>query len=82
MVGLPTDREIVLYTGSSVFIAPSAVEAPFARRWMAALRASSDPVVASAAVLIRPHPFNVEGWQATGPPYNFSTANRSDRRRK
>jgi hypothetical protein len=65
MVGLPTDREIVLYTGSSVFIAPSAIEAPFARRWIAALRASNDPVVANAAVLIRPHPFNVEGWQAT-----------------
>jgi hypothetical protein len=65
MVGLPTDREIVLYTGSSVFISPSAVEAPFARRWIQALRASNDPVVANAAVLIRPHPFNVEGWQTT-----------------
>jgi hypothetical protein len=65
MVGLPTDREIVLYTGSSVFIAPSAIEAPFARRWIAALRASGDPIVANAAVLIRPHPFNVDGWQAT-----------------
>jgi len=63
MVGLPIDRDIVLYTGSSVFIAPSAVEAPFARRWIAALRASSNPVVANAAVLVRPHPFNVEGWQ-------------------
>jgi hypothetical protein len=48
-----------------VFIAPSAVEAPFARRWIAALRASRDPAVAGAAVLIRPHPFNVEGWQST-----------------
>jgi hypothetical protein len=65
MVGLPTDREIVLYTGSSVFIAPSAIEAPFARRWIQALRASSDPLIANAAVLIRPHPFNVEGWQTT-----------------
>jgi|KBSSwiStaDraftv2_1062776.scaffolds.fasta_scaffold00237_9 hypothetical protein len=65
MVGLPIDREIILYTGSSVFIAPSAVEAPFARRWIAALRASSNPVVANAAVLVRPHPFNVEGWQTT-----------------
>ena len=62
MVGLPTDRPIVLYTGSSVFIAPSAIEAPFARRWIQALRASSDPIVANAAVIVRPHPFNVEGW--------------------
>ena len=65
MVGLPTDRAIVLYTGSSVFIAPSAIEAPFARRWIQALRASSDPILANAAVLIRPHPFNVEGWLTT-----------------
>jgi hypothetical protein len=63
MVGLPADRDIVLYTGSSVFISPSALEAPFARRWVQALRASGDPVVANASVLIRPHPFNVEGWQ-------------------
>jgi hypothetical protein len=68
MVGLPADREIVLYTGSSVFIAPSAVEAPFARQWIAALRASTNPSAANAAILIRPHPFNVEGWQTT----NFS----------
>ena len=53
MVGLPTDRPIVLYTGSSVFIAPSAIEAPFARRWIQALRASSDPIVANAAVIVR-----------------------------
>ncbi len=65
MVGLPADRLVVLYTGSSVFIAPSAIEAPFARRWIRALRDSSDPRLANAAVLIRPHPFNVEGWQTT-----------------
>jgi hypothetical protein len=65
MVGLPADRPIVLYTGSSVFIAPSAIEAPFARRWIQALRASADPVLNGAAVLIRPHPFNVEGWVTT-----------------
>ena len=64
-VGLPANRDIVLYTGSSVFISPSAIEAPFARRWIEALRASSDPLTANAAVLIRPHPFNVEGWQTT-----------------
>jgi hypothetical protein len=65
MVGLPTDRQIILYTGSSVFISPSAIEAPFARRWIQSLRASGDPLLADAAILIRPHPFNVEGWQTT-----------------
>ncbi len=66
MVGLPADRPIILYTGSSVFISPSAIEAPFARRWIESLRASGDPLLAGAAILIRPHPFNVEGWQTTG----------------
>jgi len=48
-----------------VFISPSTIEAPFARRWIQALRASNDPMLANAAILIRPHPFNVEGWQTT-----------------
>jgi hypothetical protein len=65
MVGVPADRQIILYTGSSVFISPSAIEAPFARRWIQALRASADPLLADAAILIRPHPFNVDGWQTT-----------------
>lgn len=65
MVGLPDDRPLILYTGSSVFIARSELEAPFARRWIEALRASGDPHLADAAILIRPHPFNCEGWLAT-----------------
>jgi hypothetical protein len=65
MVGLPSDRPIVLYTGSSVFIARSEVEAPFARRWAMTLRESSDPMLREAAILIRPHPFNYDGWGVT-----------------
>jgi hypothetical protein len=65
MVGLPADRPFVLYTGSSVFIARSEMEAPFARRWIAALRASGNPLLSDVAILIRPHPFNCEGWLAT-----------------
>jgi hypothetical protein len=64
MVGLPSDRPIILYTGSSVFIARSEMEAPFARRWMTALRESGDPVLRDAAILIRPHPYNTAGWEA------------------
>lgn len=63
MVGLPSDRSIVLYTGSSVFIARSELEVPFARRWMASLRASSDPILRDAAILVRPHPFNCDAWE-------------------
>lgn len=63
MVGLPSDRPIILYTGSSVFIARSEIEAAFARQWIAALRDSADPTLRDAAILIRPHPFNCEAWE-------------------
>jgi len=63
MVDLPADRPLVLYTGSSVFIARSEVEAPFVRRWAASLRESGDAALRDAAILIRPHPFNCEAWE-------------------
>ena len=59
-VGLPADRAIILYLGSSFFIAPN--EADFAERWMTAVRRSGDPVLADAAILIRPHPNNAIQW--------------------
>jgi hypothetical protein len=61
--GLPCDRPVILYTGSSVFIARSELEAPFAREWIGALRRSANPTLSDAAVLIRPHPFNCEAWE-------------------
>jgi hypothetical protein len=63
MVGLPDARPFVLFTGSSVFIARSEVEVPFVRRWIQALRASSDPAMRDAPILVRPHPFNSEAWE-------------------
>ena len=63
MVGLRTDRPIVLYTGSSVFIARSEFEVPFVRRWMATLRNSVNPLLRDAAILVRPHPFNCDSWE-------------------
>jgi hypothetical protein len=63
MVGLPADRALILYTGSSVFIARSEIDAQFARQWIGALRQSSNPALRDAAVLIRPHPFNCEAWE-------------------
>ena len=63
MVGLPTDRPIVLYTGSSVFIARSEFEVPFVRRWMGTLRRSGHPLLRDAAILVRPHPFNCDAWE-------------------
>lgn len=60
-VGLDPSRPFILYVGSSIFIAPE--EVPFGERWLSALRAAGDPVVASAGVLIRPHPANSRQWR-------------------
>jgi hypothetical protein len=59
--GLPPGKPFVLYLCSSAFIA--ADEAAFVRRWVAALRAASDPRVREAGVLVRPHPDNLGPWQ-------------------
>jgi hypothetical protein len=60
-VGLPDESPILLYLCSSPFITPR--EVPFVRRWIAALRGSSDPRIRDANVLIRPHPQNAEQWR-------------------
>jgi hypothetical protein len=59
-LGLRGDRPIILYLGSSFFIAPK--EAEFATRWVEELRRSDDPLVAGADILIRPHPNNRVQW--------------------
>jgi len=60
-VGLSADRPFLLYLCSSPFITPH--EVPFIRRWMAAVRESSDPRVRSLGLLVRPHPQNAEQWR-------------------
>ena len=60
-LGLPADRPLVLYVCSG-FIHGSPPEPPFVREWLARLRASTDPRVASAAVLVRPHPAKTAHW--------------------
>lgn len=60
-VGLEPADHLLLYVGSSLFIARNEVD--FARRWIEAIRSSEDPQVAEAAILIRPHPQNFEQWQ-------------------
>jgi hypothetical protein len=59
-LGLATDRPILLYTCSSQWIAPH--EVPFVKRWLRAVRAGPEPL-ASASVLVRPHPQNAAQWQ-------------------
>jgi hypothetical protein len=61
-VGLPDAGPFLLFTGSSSFISESNAEVAFVRRWMQALRRSSDPVLRSINVLVRPHPYNCHRW--------------------
>ena len=60
-VGLEPGRLMLLYLCSSSFIAP--YEVGFVRRWAAAIRASNDPRLREAALLVRPHPQNAEQWR-------------------
>lgn len=60
-VQLDPDRPFLLYLCSSPFIAPQ--EVGFVRRWIAAVRASADPRLRMAGVLVRPHPQNWKQWQ-------------------
>lgn len=64
MLKLPVDRPFVLYACSA--LSPEApTEAGFVRRWIEAIRASDDPVLRTAAVLIRPHPQRLAEWNET-----------------
>jgi hypothetical protein len=60
-LGLPEDRALILYACSSRFIAER--ERPAVVRWVQALRASADPHVASANVIVRPHPLHADEWK-------------------
>jgi len=61
-VGFPDTAPFVLFTGSSSFISETNAEVAFVRRWIAALRASGDPVLSTINILVRPHPYNFHSW--------------------
>jgi len=61
-VGLPPERPVVLFVGSTASISAPDAEQRFVRTWIEALRASEERTVRDAAVLVRPHPYNSEGW--------------------
>lgn len=61
--GFDANKPLIAYLGSSPAIAPE--EGKFVARWLAALRSHSDPLVASAVVLVRAHPRNVAAWKKT-----------------
>ena len=60
-VGLPDDRPFLLWVCSAL-LHGSPPEAPFARQWLARLRASDDPALREVGVLIRPHPARLQEW--------------------
>jgi hypothetical protein len=61
-VGLPPDRPYLLWVCSAL-LKGSAPEAPFVRQWIERLRASGQPGLRDAAVLIRPHPSRKTEWE-------------------
>jgi hypothetical protein len=61
-LGLPVERPYVLYACSA--LSPEApTEARFIQRWIESLRASADPVLRTAGVLVRPHPQRLAEWE-------------------
>jgi hypothetical protein len=71
-VGLDPGQPILLYLCSSSFIAP--YEVGFVRKWVAAIRASSDPRLRRAGLLVRPHPQNADQWRGVDLAAEFGQA--------
>jgi hypothetical protein len=61
-LGLPPDRRLVLFVCSGL-AKGSPPEPPTVREWLSWVRASADPELAGAAVLVRPHPAHTREWQ-------------------
>ena len=61
-VGLRPDRPFLLYVCSSLFRG-TAHEPSFVEEWIQQVRASSNPVLREAGILVRPHPVRLDEWQ-------------------
>ena len=89
MVGLPVDRPIVLFVGSTASISHPDAETIFVREWAGRLRAELTTRHLDASILIRPHPYNSEHWAeadlsgidnaAVFPRYAANPVNEDDR---
>jgi hypothetical protein len=62
-VGLPADQPFVLYVCSSLFRG-TADEPAFVEDWIRAIRASDNPRLREAGILVRPHPARLDEWAA------------------
>jgi hypothetical protein len=61
-VGLDPSKPFVLYVCSTMSPVPNPVEPAFVKEWIEAVRASGDPMLRTAGVLVRPHPERVREW--------------------
>jgi len=61
-MGLDPHRPFVLYVCSAMSPVPDPTEPVFVKQWIQALRSSSDPVLRTAGVLVRPHPERIKEW--------------------
>jgi FkbM family methyltransferase len=59
-LGLDPGRRLVAYLGSSPLVSPD--EPAFTDRWVDAVRASTDPALRDAQIVIRPHPAHKAVW--------------------
>lgn len=68
-LGIPLDRRVILFVGSSRKMAAGTREVEFFERWLRALRESRHPDVRRAFIVVRPHPSNTAAWchVAVGP---------------
>jgi hypothetical protein len=62
-VGLNPSRPFVLYVCSAMSPVPDPVEPVFVKQWIEAMRASANPRLRAAGVLVRPHPERVREWE-------------------
>ena len=60
-LGLPPDRPYILYVCSSLF-RDTVDETVFVEKWIRAIRSAPEPAVATAGILIRPHPSRLDEW--------------------
>ena len=61
-MGLRADRPFILWVHSALSPTPDPPEPVLVTRWIEALRASADPVLREAGVLVRPHPERLKEW--------------------
>ena len=61
-MGLDPSRPFILYVCSAMSPVPTPLEPHFVSEWVAAVRASDDPRLRTAGILIRPHPERIKEW--------------------